>query len=244
MLKIDCSRSREKTGTQWTRPTIKKRSVERKTMERKFLEDLGLEKEAVDKVLDANSADIGRQIKLTEAIQARLDNSEVQLKEANKTINGFKDLDVEGIKKAAEDYKTAAEQTKKDADERIASMEYDTLLKESIAHIKFSSEAAKREIVRQLKDKNLKRDKDKILGLDDAIKAMQEADEGAFAPEGNGSWQLPNGARLHQPDSAGHYVKNPFKRGPDFNLTEAGRIAEENPDLAKKLAKEAGMQLE
>ena len=29
-------------------------------MERKFLEDLGLEKEVIDKVLDAHSADIGK----------------------------------------------------------------------------------------------------------------------------------------------------------------------------------------
>lgn len=29
--------------------------------------------------------------------------------------------------------------------------------------------------------------------------------------------------------------KNPFKPGPDFNLTEQGRILKENPDLAKQL---------
>ena len=29
-------------------------------MKRKFLEDLGLEKEVIDKILDENSADIGR----------------------------------------------------------------------------------------------------------------------------------------------------------------------------------------
>ena len=212
-------------------------------MERKFLEDLGLEKEAVDKVLDANSADIGKQIKLIEAVQAKLDNSEAQLKEANKAIAGFKDLDIEGIKNAAEAYKNAAEQAKKEADERIAAMEYDAVLKDSIASIKFSSEAAKREIIRQLKEKKLTRDNDKILGLDEAIKAMQEVDKGAFAQEDAGVL-LPNGLRLHQPDADGHYTKNPFKRGVDFNLTEASRIHKENPDLARKLAKEAGLQLD
>ncbi|GEM_PF-1449917 len=35
--------------------------------------------------------------------------------------------------------------------------------------------------------------------------------------------------------SKGGGQKNPWKKGPDFNLTEQGRILKENPDLAKQL---------
>lgn len=45
---------------------------------------------------------------------------EEQLKTANETISGFKDMDIEGVKAEAEKYRIAAEQAEKDADERIA----------------------------------------------------------------------------------------------------------------------------
>ena len=41
-------------------------------MTRKFLEDLGLEKEVVDKILDENSADIGKEIAKTTSAKTNL----------------------------------------------------------------------------------------------------------------------------------------------------------------------------
>lgn len=48
---------------------------------------------------------------------------------------------------------------------------------------------------------------------------------------GAGSRTTPNGAKV---------ATNPWKDGPGFNLTEQGRILREQPDLAKRLAAEAG----
>ena len=41
----------------------------------------------------------------------------------------------------------------------------------------------------------------------------------------------------YQPPTGGnaHTGKNPFKQGPDFNLTEQGKMFKENPDLARSL---------
>jgi hypothetical protein len=38
-------------------------------------------------------------------------------------------------------------------------------------------------------------------------------------------------------------VRNPWKSGDQFNLTEQGRIVRENPALAKQLAAAAGKSL-
>ena len=46
-------------------------------MERKFLEDLGLEKETVDKILDQNSADIGKHIKTIGALELERDGRHI-----------------------------------------------------------------------------------------------------------------------------------------------------------------------
>ena len=66
-------------------------------MERKFLEDLGLEKETVDKILDQNSADIGKHIKTIGALELERDGLKTQLSDANRQLEGF---DPEWKKKA------------------------------------------------------------------------------------------------------------------------------------------------
>lgn len=142
--------------------------------------------------------------KLT-AIETRKTELETQLGEANKTISGFKDMDIDGIKKAADDYKLAAETAKKQADERVAAVEYEAALKDGISGVKFSSVAARKAIFDDLKGKGLKYDKGNILGLDDAIKALQEADKGAFVfestePPEPAKPPLPNGVKPFQPD--------------------------------------------
>ena len=58
-------------------------------MERKFLEDLGLEKETVDKILDQNSADIGKHIKTIGTLELERDGLKTQLSDANRQLEGF-----------------------------------------------------------------------------------------------------------------------------------------------------------
>lgn len=54
--------------------------------------------------------------------------ADAQLKEANKAIEGFKALDIDGIKKAAEEYRAKAEQAQKDADARVAAVQRDAVI--------------------------------------------------------------------------------------------------------------------
>lgn len=141
------------------------------------------------------------------AIEARKTELETQLSEANKAIDGFKSMDIDGIKKAADEWKIAAETAKKQAAERIAAVEYEAALKEGISGVKFSSVAARKAILDDLKAKGLKHEQGKILGLEDAIKALQEADKGAFIfestePTDSMKPPLPNGIKPFQPDNA------------------------------------------
>ena len=64
-------------------------------MKREFLEALGLEKEAVDKILDENSRDIGREKQKAE--QAKTD-----LEEAKKTLEA-READLAELQKTAGD---------------------------------------------------------------------------------------------------------------------------------------------
>ncbi|WP_418972180.1 phage scaffolding protein [Allofournierella sp.] len=57
---------------------------------------------------------------------------EQTIAEANKAIEGFKALDVEGIKKAADEWKAKAEQAEKDAAAQVAAVKFDAQLDNAI----------------------------------------------------------------------------------------------------------------
>lgn len=70
-------------------------------MERKFLEELGLEKEVIDKVLDENSRDIGRQKAKTEEESGKLDAANKTIRSLQDAVKKFDGVDVDGAQPAA-----------------------------------------------------------------------------------------------------------------------------------------------
>lgn len=88
--------------------------------------------EEIDKQV---SAEIGRGFVAKADYNARneaLKTAQAQLAEAGKTIEGFKVLDVEGIKKAADEWKARAEQAEKDAAAQVAAVKFDAQLDNAI----------------------------------------------------------------------------------------------------------------
>lgn len=152
-------------------------------MERKFLEEIGLEKEAIDKIMAENGADINKAKKDVDAIIAERDGLKTQLGDANKVVEGMKALDPDALKKAADDWKAKYDgevaARKEDAENRA----YSSVLAAKAAGEKFSSEAAKKAFISDLKEKGLKVDGDTLLGYDDFKKTYAEADPGAFVTE-------------------------------------------------------------
>ncbi len=66
-------------------------------MKRKDLEELGLGKEAVDKIMGWNGADIEAEKAKTAAAESERDNYKTQLDTAKDSLEKFKDVDVEGL---------------------------------------------------------------------------------------------------------------------------------------------------
>lgn len=149
-------------------------------MKREFLKELELTDEVIDKIMAENGKDIEKHKTQSETVRAELDTVKGQLAEANKQIEGFKDLDVDGIKKAADEWKEKYETAEKDYRAKVAEMEFDNLLGGKLADVKFTSEYAKKGVFEEIKGKGLKVENGSILGFDEVFNAIKEAQPNAF----------------------------------------------------------------
>ena len=106
-----------------------------------------------------------------------------QLGEANKTINSYKEMDIEGIKKSAADWE---EKHKKDTEELQAKLDAQALefaARTYLSGYKFSNELVKDAIYEKFMAKGLVREGEKFLGADDFMAEMQKQYPTAFVTE-------------------------------------------------------------
>ena len=78
-------------------------------MKRKFLEDLGLEKEMIDKIIDENSADIGKAKGELESIKEKLSTTEKELESTKKLVTE-RDTQLETLKNSSGDVESLKKQ--------------------------------------------------------------------------------------------------------------------------------------
>lgn len=156
-------------------------------MKRDFLEGLGLEKEAIDKIMAENGADLEREKAKTTTAKADLADAQAKLNTAN--------TELETLKKANGDIAAVQQQlselqTKYDTDTtalkgQIADRDYSDAISKAIAEkgLKFSSKAAEKAFIADLMDNRLEVKDGVPSGFDERVKAHREADPDAFAPD-------------------------------------------------------------
>lgn len=155
-------------------------------MKTEFLKSLNLSQEVIDKIMAENGKDIAvEQKKAEKAIQERdsyklkAESLETQVNDANTEIQKFKDMDIDGIKKAADDWKETAEKAKADADKQISQMKFDYALSAALTGAKAKNTKA----VKALLDMDgLKfNDNDgKIVGLDEQLAQIKTDNDYLF----------------------------------------------------------------
>ena len=160
-------------------------------MKREFLKELGIEDEVIDKIMDENGKDIEGLKSQVGTLAADRDGLKEQLAAANEQIEGFKELDVDGIKAKADEWKQKAEQAERELDERIAGIQFDYALEKQLAGAK----ARDAGIIMGLLDREgLKlTDDGKILGLDEQLSKIKEEKGFLFESEDEGMPQIVRG---------------------------------------------------
>ena len=132
-------------------------------MKREFLKELGLTDEQIDKIMAENGKDIAREQEKTGEKDKEIELIGSQLKEANKTIKSYKDMDIDGIKKSANEWETKAKQLEK---EKVV-LKNDYALKSAIDNANSIDGDLLMKIINK---EDLKFQDDKIIGLDEQIK--------------------------------------------------------------------------
>lgn len=153
-------------------------------MKTEFLKSLNLSQEVIDKIMAENGKDIVvEQKKAEKVIQERdsyklkAESLETQVNDANTEIQKFKDMDIDGIKKAADDWKETAEKAKADADKQISQMKFDYALSAALTGAKAKNAKA----VKALLDMDgLKFNDGKIVGLDEQLAQIKADNDYLF----------------------------------------------------------------
>jgi len=141
-------------------------------MKREDLTKLNLTDEQVDAVMKLHGSDIEKHKGDIAAAKAELEAANKQLAEASAAIDGFKKLDIDGVRKSADEWKARAEQAQTEAAKQIADLKFDHALDQALTGAKAKNLVAVRAL---LKRDGLKlQDDGSILGLKEQLETLQK----------------------------------------------------------------------
>jgi len=146
-------------------------------MERKFLEDLGLEKEAIDKVMEENGKDIKGLQKKSDDLTTERDSLKTQLSEVVTKLDAFKGVDLDAKNQEVEDLKATIAANEATYKQQIADRDFSDTIKGAIFEAKGKNEKA---IMALLDIEALRGSKNQKDDIAAAIKAVSESDTYLF----------------------------------------------------------------
>lgn len=133
-------------------------------MKREDLKAMGLTDEQIDKIMDENGKDIEKHKSEAETAKTTLNQTKAQLDDANKQIDAFKGMDVDGIKKAADDWKVKFEEADKTHKAELEKISYNSNADKFIDSMKPKDGLSKSAILSEFTKKEFKLDGDTFQG--------------------------------------------------------------------------------
>ena len=152
-------------------------------MKTEELKAQGLTEEQISFVMAENGKDLKKLQKENDNLTSDRDTWKEKAEAAETTLKGFEGVDLETMQKELSDWKQKATEAEKNAQAQLYERDFADALKTEFEGIKFSSEAAKRAIMAEVKEAGLKLKDGKILGLNDLLSQMKEKDASAFVDD-------------------------------------------------------------
>ena len=150
-----------------------------------ILKEFGLEIPAEQAAaFQAKFRDNYKTVKEVEKIEAARDDWKERAETAEGVLGQLpKDVDPATFPQLLKDAQDGVEAAKKDYEQKLAERDFDDALKTALEGVKFTSEAAKRDVAGQVKAAGLKVVDGKIMGLNDLLASIREKDATAFVDE-------------------------------------------------------------
>jgi hypothetical protein len=196
--------------------------------------DITLPDEVIEKIISENGKDIeGTKTKFNSQIdnlKSELDSKDEMINNANSQIEKFKGMDIDGMQKAADEWKNKytefENQTKAEKEafeKKLADQQYDFKVKEYLGQHQFTNDFVKEAFEKTFKEQGFKVGEDgKFLGADDYIKSFSEKNQGIFAPveqpkkeeEQLPSWTVPGAGGQQTKDNGLNFNFTPIHDRP------------------------------
>lgn len=147
-------------------------------MKRSELEELGIEKDAIDKIMDLNGKDINTAKADTENLKKENENLTGQLKERDKQIESLKKSagDNEALTKQIEDLQNSNKEASKKYADEIKELKLNAAIDSALTGAKAKNITAVKALLNDLK----LNDDGTVTGLEDQIKALKSGKDTSF----------------------------------------------------------------
>lgn len=140
-----------------------------------------------DKLSDFNKA-FNENYKTIVEHQKALDRAANEKKRADaaeEALKGFEGIDPNDVQKQLNDAKTAIKAAQDEAARQIAERDYNDALRAELDKMKFTSAAAKRDLLSYLKEKKMSLEDGQLIGFNDNVERYKAENPDALATEGN-----------------------------------------------------------
>lgn len=152
-------------------------------MKSEDLQKQGLTQEQIDFVMAENGKDLKKLQKANDDLTVDRDTWKEKAETAETTLKSFEGIDPENIQQQLDDWKQKAKDAEDNARAEIEKRDFADALKAALEDFEFTSEAARKAVMTEIKEAGLKLKNGKILGLSDLISQIQERDPSAFVDE-------------------------------------------------------------
>lgn len=192
----------------------------------------------VKKALSEHYKNAKEVAKTLSKVEGERDDWKERAEAAEETLKGFDGIDPANIQTELARWKKKAEDAEKEFNAKIYDRDFSDALKAALDDVKFSSEAAKKSVMADIKEAGLKLKDGKILGLNDLIEQMKKEDASAFIDESQQKVQQ-NAARFTTSiqkgsGTGGTLTKEDFKK---MSLDKRIKLKQSDPGLFTALSK-------
>lgn len=131
---------------------------------------------------DIDLVDSSKYVKkeLFDSKETELKATKTQLKEANITIQSYKDMDIDSIQASADQWKNKYETETQELKDKLNNQKREFAAKDFLDKHNFASERVKKSVLKDFLEKDFKLENDNFLGADDWIKSLKESEPEIF----------------------------------------------------------------